>query len=125
MGFFKKKNNNFVATKTFMAGVLQYDEHQSVIKIKNGFKEDLIPVHTINSAAIAMNGKYYNLTDLNTIRNGILSGTYKENISNIKLIINAEKTYILPLSIGKQSADKAERILYSASQMLSFILSFI
>lgn len=125
MGLFKKKNNDFIATKTFYGGSLQYNDDQNIIKITNGFKKDLIPVNTITSATVAMNGTHYDLNDLKTIRNGIISGTFTKDINNIQLCIKAEKNYVLPLTIGKQSADKAERILNSANQMLSFILDLI
>ena len=126
MGLFKKKNKkDFNASVSFMAGMLQYDESKSIIKIKNGFKEEFIPISEITEVTIKFNGKNYNLNDCEIIRTGILSGTYRNPISNISLCIKTNKFYFLTLSIGKQSAEKAKRILDSANKMVSFILTLI
>lgn len=125
MGFFKRKEKEtFNATKKFMTDVLQYDEIRNLIKITNGFKSDIISVNSINSIKIGFNGKIYNETDTKTIINGILSGTYKEDIGNIQVRIEANKKfYFAILSVGKLSANKAERLLTSACEMVNFINS--
>lgn len=125
MGFFKhKEKETFNATKKFMVNVLQYDETRNLIKITNGFKSDIISVNSINSIKIGFNGKIYNETDTKTVINGILSGTYKEDIKNIQVRIEANKKfYFAILSLGKLSADKTERLLTSACEMVNFINS--
>lgn len=125
MGFFnRKEKENFNATKSFMINILQYDENQNLIKIKNGFKSNIIPMDSINSAKIGFNGKVYNETDTRVVINGILAGTYKDDIKNIQIRIEANgKFYFAILSIGKLTANKAERLLTSACEMVNFINS--
>lgn len=125
MGFFnRKEKESFDATKKFMVDVLQYDENRNLIKIKNGFKSDIIAVNSIDSIKIGFNGKIYNETDTRTVINGILAGTYKEDIGNIQIRIEADKKfYFAIVSIGKLSANKAERLLTSSLEAVNFINS--
>lgn len=125
MGFFnRKEKESFDATKKFMVDVLQYDENRNLIKIKNGFKSDIIAVNSIDSIKIGFNGKVYNETDTRTVINGILAGTYKEDIGNIQIRIKADKKfYFAIVSIGKLSANKAERLLTSSLEAVNFINS--
>ena len=125
MGFFNRKEKEpFDATKKFIIDVLQYDENRNLIKIKNGFKSDIISVNSIDSIKIGFNGKIYNETDTRTVINGILVGTYKEDIGNIQIRIEADKKfYFAIVSIGKLSANKAERLLTSSLEAVNFINS--
>lgn len=125
MGFFnRKEKESFDATKKFMVDTLQYDENRNLIKIKNGFKSDIITVNSINSIKIGFNGKIYNEIDTRTVINGILAGTYKEDIGNIQIRIEADKKfYFAIVSIGKMSANRAERLLTSSLEAVNFINS--
>lgn len=126
MGLFNRKDRKneevFNATQSFMIDALQYDKERNLIKIKNGFKSNVFPVSSIDSAKIGFNGKIYNEIDTRTIIDGILAGTYKSEINNIQVRIESNKKfYFIILSIGKMSSDKAERLLTSACEMVAFI----
>lgn len=125
MGFFNhKEKESFDATKKFMVDTLQYDENRNLIKIKNGFKSDIISVNSIDSIKIGFNGRIYNETDTRTVIDGILVGTYKEDIGNIQIRIEADKKfYFAIVSIGKLSPNKAERLLTSSLEAVNFINS--
>ena len=125
MGFFnRKEKESFDATKKFMVDTLQYDENRNLIKIKNGFKSDIIAVNSIDSIKIGFNGRIYDETDIRTVIDGILVGTYKEDIGNIQIRIEANKKfYFAIVSIGKLSPNKAERLLTSSLEAVNFINS--
>lgn len=128
MGLFNRKDKKseevFNATQSFMVDALQYDEEHNLIKIKNGFKSNVIPVSSIDSVRIGFNGKIYSETDIKTTINGILAGTYKSEIHNIQIRIESNKKfYFIILSVGKMLPDKAERLLTAACEMTTFINS--
>ena len=122
--FNRKEKKAFDATKKFMIDILQYDENRNLIKIKNGFKSDIVAISSIDSIKIGFNGKVYNETDTRTVINGILAGTYKEDIRNIQIRIEVDKKfYFAIVSIGKLSPNKAERLLTSSLEAVNFINS--
>ena len=131
--FFKKKNTEeFEATKSFMVDKLQYDETRGLIKIKNGFQINIIPVADIQTYNLTFGSKIYTKTNLGKALVGgavlgvagvLLAGTHQEEeISNITVMIKAnDKFYYLPLTIGKMKAKTARGILESAESMIAFL----
>ena len=133
MGLFnKKKTNEFKATKTFMVDRLQYDEKQNLIRLKNGFQVNVIPIDNIQTYSLKFGNKTYYKVNLGKAFVGgatlglvgvILAGTHKEEyVSNITVSIKAnDKFYFLPLTIGKIKYDVAKGILQSAEGMIKFL----
>jgi hypothetical protein len=126
MGLFSRKDKKseevFNATQSFMVNALQYDEEHHLIRIQNGVKSNILPVNSIDSAKIGFNGRVYNEADTKTIINGILAGTYKSEISNIQVRIESNKKfYFIILSLGSIPSNKAEQLLSSACEMVTFI----
>lgn len=133
MGLFnKKKTDEFEAAKTFMVDKLQYDEKRNLIKIKNGFQVNIIPVDDIQTYSLKFGSKTYDKANLGKAFIGgatfglvgvILAGTHKEEyVSNITVSIKAnDKFYFLPLTIGKMKYEASKRILESAESMIRFL----
>lgn len=128
----KKKIKEFEATKTFMVDRFQYDENRGLIKIKNGFQVNIIPIDTIETYSLTYGNKTYDKTNISRAVIGgalfgilgiLTAGTHKEEyISNMTIMIKANgKFYYLPLIIGKVKYDRAKEMLQRAEKIIAFL----
>jgi hypothetical protein len=126
----QKTTEEFTPTQRFMVDMLQYDEGRQLIKLKGS--KDLIPVEDIQSYTLTFGNKTYNKANLGKALIGgavlglagvALAGTHKEEyVSNIKITVKAaDKTYVLPLTIGKMKIQAAKSILDRAEDMIKFL----
>lgn len=128
--FGKKKDKvDFEATRTFMGGDFQYDENRRLIRIKNGFQVNIIPVDNIQTYSLMYGDKTYTKANLGkAVVGGALFGILgiaaagarkEEYISNMKIMIKAnDKFYYLILTIGKMKLNAAKGILKTAEDII-------
>ena len=115
-----------------MAGDFQYDEKHNLIKIKIGFKVNIIPVENIQTYSLSFGNKTYNKSNLGKALVGgavfglagiILAGTHTEEyVSNIKIMIKAnDKFYFLIMTIGKVKVNAVRNILNEAEKIIRLL----
>ena len=113
MGLFgKKESPEFEVTEVIYVGTIEYDANRKLIRVKNGFKKDIIATTDINDIIITCGNKTVSKKNLGSAIAGaavfgaagiLLAGTHEvEYISNLTItIVTAEKRVYLPLVIGK------------------------
>lgn len=113
MGLFTKKENiEFESTEVIYVGTIDYDCNRNLIRVKNGFKKDIISVTDIDDIIITCGNKTVSKKNLGGAIAGaavfgvaglLLAGSHEvEYISNLTItIITKDKRICIPLVIGK------------------------
>ena len=105
MGLFgKKESPEFEVTEVIYVGTIEYDANRKLIRVKNGFKKDIIATTDINDIIITCGNKTVSKKNLGSaIAGAAVFGAHEvEYISNLTItIVTAEKRVYLPLVIGK------------------------
>ena len=115
MGLFSKKEKEsilFETTDIIYVGHIDYDSNRKLIRVKNGFKKDIVSTFDVEDIVITCGNKTVSKKNLGGAIAGaavfgvagiLLAGSHEvEYISNltITIITNNKKIY-LPLVIGK------------------------
>ena len=129
MGLFGKKEKNevaFDATDVIYVGTIDYDANRKLIRVKNGFKKDIVATSDVEDIIITCGNKTVSKKNLGGAIAGaavfgvagiLLAGSHEvEYISNLTItIITKDKRIYLPLVIGKTKKgnwmETAERIV--------------
>lgn len=113
MGLFNKKETmDFESTDIIYVGTIDYDSKRKLIRIKNGFKKDIISTSEVEDIIITCGQNTVSKKNLGSAVAGaavfgvagiLLAGTHEvEYISNLTItIITKNKRIYLPLVIGK------------------------
>ena len=115
MGLFGKKEKDtvaFDATDVIYVGTIDYDANRKLIRVKNGFKKDIVAAADVEDIIITCGNKTVSKKNLGSALAGaavfgvagiLLAGSHEvEYISNLTItIITKEKRIYLPLVIGK------------------------
>lgn len=113
MGLFSKKESvEFEATDVIFVGTIDYDANRKLIRVKNGFKKDIISTSDVKDIIITCGNKTVSKKNIGGSIAGVavfgaagllLAGTHEvEYISNLTItIITKDKRIYLPLVVGK------------------------
>ena len=115
MGLFDKKTKEttpFDATETIYVGTIDYDATRKLIRVKNGFKKDIVATADVEDIIITCGNKTVSKKNLGGAIAGaavfgvagiLLAGSHEvEYISNLTItIIAKDKRIYIPLVIGK------------------------
>ena len=115
MGLFGKKPAEavqFDATEIIYVGTIEYDANRKLIRIKNGFKKDIISASDVEDIIITCGNKTVSKKNLGGALIGgalfgtagiLLAGSHEvEYISNLTItVVTKDKRIYLPLVIGK------------------------
>ena len=113
MGLFSKKESvEFEGTDVIFPGTIDYDANRKLIRVKNGFKKDIVSTSDVKDIIITCGNKKVSKKNIGGSIAGaaifgvaglLLAGTHEvEYISNLTItIITKDKRIYLPLVVGK------------------------
>lgn len=113
MGLFSKKEViEFETTDVIYVGTIDYDANRQLIRVKNGFKKDIVAVADVEDIIVTCGNKTVSKKNISGAIAGaavfgvaglLLAGSHQvEYISNLTItIVTKDKRIYLPLVVGK------------------------
>jgi hypothetical protein len=134
MGLFSKKEViEFETTDVIYVGTIDYDANRKLIRVKNGFKKDIVAVADIEDIIVTCGNKTVTKKNLGGAIAGaavfgvaglLLAGSHQvEYISNLTItIVTKNKRIYLPLVIGKEKKGRWLEIAQKIVEKLETIV---